>query len=116
MLGIKSIVVLQCLACKQVSRTAGTLTEYNVQQLGLILCIFCRLLRHDMVAELCESAVRFKQAGGSDSLALPKGATSGRANLPGIDDDMSLFVYGNVEIKNLMTAKFGAGVQYEVAL
>ncbi|KAL0023606.1 hypothetical protein WJX77_006297 [Trebouxia sp. C0004] len=74
-----------------------------------------RLLRHDMVAELCESAVRFQQAGGSDSLALPKGATSGRANLPGIDDDMSLFVYGNVEIKNLMTAKFGAGVQYEVA-
>lgn len=76
---------------------------------------YCRLLRHDMVAELCESAVRFQQAGGSDSLALPKGATSGRANLPGIDDDMSLFVYGNVEIKILMTAKFGAGVQYEVA-
>ncbi|KAL0023688.1 hypothetical protein WJX79_001943 [Trebouxia sp. C0005] len=74
-----------------------------------------RLLRHDMVAELCESAIRFQQAGGSDSLALPKGATSGRANLPGTDDDMSLFVYGNVEIKNLMTAKFGAGVQYEVA-
>lgn len=82
----------------------------------MILCIFCRLLQHDMVAELCESVVRFQQAGGSDSLALPKGATSGRANLPGIDDDMSLFVYGNVEIKNLMTAKFGAGVQYEVAL
>lgn len=72
-----------------------------------------RLLRHDMVAELCESAVRFQQAGGN-AAALLKGATSGHAALPGTNEDISLYVYGNVEVKNLVTPKFGAGVQFEV--
>lgn len=72
-----------------------------------------RLLRHDIVAELCESAVRFQQAGGTESV-LPKGASSGHALLPGPAEDMILFVYGNVEAKNLVTAKFGPGIQYEV--
>lgn len=72
-----------------------------------------RLLRHDMVAELCESAVRFQQAGGTAS-ALPEGASSGRALLPGPAEDMTLFVYGNVEVTNLVTAKFGPGIQFEV--
>ena len=75
----------------------------------------CRLLRHDMVAELCESAVKFHQAGGTTS-ALPKGATSGRANLPGAKDDMYLYVYGNVQVKNLLTSKAGAGVHFEVCI
>ena len=50
-----------------------------------------RLLRHDMVAELCEKAVRFQQAGGTASV-LPTGASSGRALLPGSAEDMTLFV------------------------
>lgn len=66
-----------------------------------------------MVAELCETAVRFQQAGGTASV-LPKGASSGRALLSGSGEDMTLFVYGNVEIKNLVTAKFGPGIQFEV--
>lgn len=67
-----------------------------------------------MVAELCESATRFCKAGGIAS-ALLKGATSGRANLAGDKDDMSLYVYGNVEVKNLVTSKSGAGINYEVS-
>ena len=66
-----------------------------------------------MVAELCESTSRFQQAGGIASV-LPKGTTSGRAVLPGPADDMSLFVYGNVEVKNLVTARTGPGIQFEV--
>lgn len=73
----------------------------------------CRLLRHDMVAELCTSAVRYQQAGGTASV-LPKGASSGQALLPGPAADTALFVYGNVEVKNLVTAKFGPGIQFEV--
>ena len=67
-----------------------------------------------MVAQLCDSARRFEQAGGIAS-ALPKGATSGSVILPGTNDNMSLFVYGNVEIKDIVTTKFGAGVLYEVS-
>ena len=66
-----------------------------------------------MVAELCESAVRFQEAGGTASV-LPQGASSGRALLPGPAEDMTLFVYGNVEVKNLVTAKSGPGIQFEV--
>ncbi len=66
-----------------------------------------------MVSELCDSAIRFQQAGGIKS-ALPKGATSGRANLRKGSEDLSLFVYGNVEVKDLITTKFGAGIQFEV--
>ena len=65
-----------------------------------------------MVAELCESATRFRKAGGISS-ALLTGATSGRANLAGGNDDMSLYVYGNLEVKSLVT-KSGAGVSFEV--
>lgn len=71
------------------------------------------MLRHDLVGELCDSALRFHQAGGV-SAALPKGVTSGRANLRKGKEDLSLFVYGNLTIKNLITTKFGPGVQYEV--
>lgn len=74
----------------------------------------CRMLRHDLIGELCESALKFHQAGGV-SAALPKGVTSGRANLRKDNEDLSLYVYGNVTIKNLITTKFGPGVQYEVA-
>lgn len=66
-----------------------------------------------MVAELCTGAVRFQQAGGSASV-LPKGASSGQALLPGPAADTTLFVYGSVEVKNLVTAKFGLGIQFEV--
>lgn len=72
-----------------------------------------RLLRHDMVAELTASATRFQKAGGA-SAPLLKGPTSGRANLAGNDDDMCLYVYGNVEISNVITSKAGAGIHYEV--
>lgn len=65
-----------------------------------------------MVAELCESAIRFQQAGGTASV-LPKGASSGCAVLPGAAEDMSLYVYGNVEVKNLVTAMFGPGIHFE---
>ena len=72
------------------------------------------MLRHDLIGELCESALKFHQAGGVNA-ALPKGVTSGRANLRKGNEDLSLYVYGNVTIKNLITTKFGPGVQYEVA-
>ena len=75
--------------------------------------MFCRLLRHDMVAELCESAVKFQEMGGA-SAVLPGGASSGNALLPGTANDLALFVYGNVEVKNLVAAKFGPGIQFEV--
>ena len=65
-----------------------------------------------MVSELCESATRFRKAGGISS-ALLTGATSGRANLAGGNDDMSLYVYSNLEVKSLVT-KSGAGVSFEV--
>ena len=73
----------------------------------------CRLLRHDMVAELCESAIRFKQAGGTAS-ALPKGASSGRALLPGGANGMSLHVYGDVEVQDLVVPKFGPGIEFQL--
>lgn len=79
----------------------------------LYVACACRLLRHDMVAELCISAVRFQQAGGTASV-LPKGASSGQALLSGPAAHTTLFVYGNVEVKNLVTAKFGPGIQFEV--
>lgn len=66
-----------------------------------------------MAAELCESAVKFQQAGGT-AAALPKGATSGRASLPGAKDDMFLYVYGNIQISSLLVSKTGAGVHFEV--
>ena len=66
-----------------------------------------------MVAELCESAVRFQEKGGA-SAVLPGGASSGNAMLPGTANDLALFVYGNVEVKNLVAAKFGPGIQFEV--
>ena len=75
----------------------------------------CRLLRHDMVAELCDSASRFQQAGGIGA-ALPKGATSGRASLRKGEQDLNLYVYGNVEIKDLITTRFGAGIQFQVVV
>ena len=36
------------------------------------------------------------------------------ALLPGPAADTTLFVYGNVEVKNVVTAKFGPGIQFEV--
>lgn len=74
----------------------------------------CRMLRHDLIGELCDSALRFHQAGGVNA-ALPKGVTSGRANLRKGNEDLSLYVYGNLTIKNLITTKFGPGIQYEVS-
>ena len=65
-----------------------------------------------MVAELCESATRFRKAGGISSPLLT-GVTSGRAKLAGDNDDMSLYVYGNLEVKNLV-AKSAAGISFEV--
>ncbi|KAL3153759.1 hypothetical protein ABBQ32_013348 [Trebouxia sp. C0010 RCD-2024] len=73
-----------------------------------------RMVRHDLIGELCDSALRFHQAGGV-SAALPKRVTSGRANLRKGNEDLSLYVYGNLTINNLITTKFGPGVQYEVA-
>lgn len=77
------------------------------------MLVLCRLLRHDMVAELCEAAIRFQEKGGTASV-LPGGAFSGNAQLPGAANDLALFVYGNVEVKNLVAAKFGPGIQFEV--
>lgn len=66
-----------------------------------------------MVAELIESATRFHKAGGT-AAALAKGATSGRANLAGDNDNMCLYVYSNIEVQNLVISKVGAGIHYEV--
>lgn len=93
---------------------AGTLANMMG---GLLDCLSyecqCRMVRHDLIGELCDSALRFHQAGGV-SAALPKRVTSGRANLRKGNEDLSLYVYGNLTINNLITTKFGPGVQYEV--
>ena len=78
----------------------------------LYVACACRLLRHDMVAELCISAVRFQQAGGTASV-LPKGASSGQALLSGPAADTTLFVW-QCGGQDLVTAKFGPGIQFEV--
>ena len=72
----------------------------------------CRLMRHDLIAELCESVTWLDQAGGVDS-ALPKGTTSGYAKLPGANSNRTLSVYGNVEVKRLVAT--GPGVHSEVS-
>ena len=69
-------------------------------------------MRHDLIAELCHSIIRLDQAGGVASV-LPRGTLSGYAQLPGANNDKTLSVYGNVEVKRLVAD--GPGVHFEVS-